>query len=153
MEAIFFTAAPEQALGLCSSDDLVDAGVEPAGEPLPLPSPAALMALVSALGTDGRHALAPLRDATCRSFPVWKFSAQATSALARLDAEAIDAVAARTRTSSRRASPTSRPRCGIATTPEHGSTCSSKNELGRSDDADPVVPPDLGQRSICVLLP
>ena len=89
MEIVFFVARPEEAQAVASSADLPG---DPAAEPIAVDSPEGLVALGAALGTTGA-VLRPLRDATCRSYPVWILSRALCERLARLDDEELDAVA------------------------------------------------------------
>ena len=84
MEAVFFVSAPESAVGVTCVDDLPG---DPAGEALAVGSPAVLTALVELL--EG-GLLQPVRDATCRSFPV-----ELGRAIAGLDTAGLDALADR----------------------------------------------------------
>jgi hypothetical protein len=87
MDALFFLTRREAALGVASSDDLP---VEPAADALRIDDPSALVGLAEVLGVETR--LRPLRDATCRSFPVWEFSREFTRCIAALgDADLDDA--------------------------------------------------------------
>lgn len=90
MEATFFTTDRKTATRIRAWTDIPS---EPAAEPLTVGSPAALLALVNALGVSGRGALAPLTDATCQSFPVWVFDRRSTGAIANLDDVRADEVA------------------------------------------------------------
>ena len=91
MEAIFFIARTEEALGLRSSHDLP---VEPAAEPLPLESPD-LIVLLASLLLPGARAVRPLRDATCQSFPVWDFEPALSDRIAALPDDEIERLAER----------------------------------------------------------
>jgi hypothetical protein len=88
MHAVFFVARREDALGVTSSHDLP---AEPAAEPLRLDDPTPLEAFGACLGAGAR--LRPMRDATCRSFPVFEVTRAAARRVAELDDEAIDATA------------------------------------------------------------
>jgi hypothetical protein len=92
MDATFFTARPQEAMGVSAWDDIPD---EPAGESLRIASPGALSALGRLLCGETARVVAPLRDATCRSFPVWAFDAELGRRIAELSDEEIDAVAER----------------------------------------------------------
>lgn len=70
-----------------------DLPTEPAAEALRIPSPAPLVALAGLLRGGAERAVAPLRDATCRSFPVWAFDPEFSRALADLPDSALDGVA------------------------------------------------------------
>ena len=93
MEIVFFLARPEQARGVASSDDLPG---EPAAEPVEADGPDALAGLAAALELEG-PAVRPLRDATCRSYPVWRLARPLCERLARLSDAEIDAAAERWR--------------------------------------------------------
>jgi hypothetical protein len=90
MEATFFTAGRAAAVRVRAWTDIPS---DPAGEPLTVDSPAALLALVDALGVAGRAAITPLTDATCQSFPVWVLDARSTEAIAGLGDDRADAIA------------------------------------------------------------
>lgn len=85
MDALFFWARREDALGVASSDDLP---VEPAADALRFdgPSPVEALAEVLAVGSYAR----PLRDATCRSFPVWELAPALQRRIEGLDDSAIE---------------------------------------------------------------
>ena len=68
MEIVFFVALPEDAAGVASSDDVPG---DWAAEPIEASSPAALLELGAAAGLAEGPCVRQLRDATCRSFPVW----------------------------------------------------------------------------------
>lgn len=90
MEATFFTCPRSDAVGVNAIDDLP---CEPAGEPVRIESTQVLSALARSLcGKDARP-VAPLRDATCRSFPVFEFDSGVARALAALSEARIDEVA------------------------------------------------------------
>jgi len=90
VDALFFMAHPDAAAGVSSSHDLP---TDPIAEPLRVETPSPVVALAEALGPGGRAG--PLRDATCRSFPAWRFDAEIRRRVAALDDEAIDAIAER----------------------------------------------------------
>jgi hypothetical protein len=90
MEATFFTCPREDAVGVTAIDDLP---CEPAGESVRIESTGALVALARSLGGEEASRVEPLRDATCRSFPVFEFASSVPRALAELDETAIDAIA------------------------------------------------------------
>ena len=90
MEAIFFVSRPEDAVGVACADELPG---DSAAEPLVLESLGALSGLLEALLGRASDALRPVRDATCRSFPVWAFSDETSDAISRLDALATERVA------------------------------------------------------------
>ena len=90
MEATFFTCAREEAVGVSAIDDLP---CEPAGEPVRIQSVDVLAALAHALSGDGARAVTPLRDATCRSFPVFEFALEVPRTLAALPDAQIDETA------------------------------------------------------------
>lgn len=85
VDALFFLTRREDALGVASSDDLPS---EPVTDALALADPSPLVALANALGAAAR--LQPLRDATCRSFPVWDLGPELTRRLAELDDAGVD---------------------------------------------------------------
>lgn len=87
MDALFFLTRREHALGVASCDDLP---TEPVTDALALADPSAISALAAALGSTAR--LKPLRDATCRSFPVWELGPYLTGRIAAIDAAGIDTV-------------------------------------------------------------
>ncbi len=68
MDAVFFLAPRDRAVGVTSSRDLP---VDPVAEPLRIEDPSPILGLAGVMGI--REPVAPLRDATCRSFPVWEF--------------------------------------------------------------------------------
>ena len=70
MDATFFTARLHDAMGVSAWDDIPE---EPAAESLRIADPRALTTLARLLCGEGEGVVAPLRDATCRSFPVWAF--------------------------------------------------------------------------------
>ena len=88
MEIVFFVSRLDEALGVASSDDLPG---DIAAEPMESDGPAGLTSLASALGVEptGRAAR-PLRDATCRSFPVWQLDDDMCRRLAALDEATLD---------------------------------------------------------------
>ena len=90
MEATFFTCLRQDAVGVSAIDDLP---CDPAGEPVRIESAGVLSALARALCGDGASRVEPLRDATCRSFPVFEFASGVAQALAGLDEARIDEVA------------------------------------------------------------
>jgi hypothetical protein len=90
MHATFFLADPDEAGAVASVDDLPDG---PIGESLALSSPASLRRWAEGLAASERPAIEPLRDATCRSFPVWTTSAAVTRALAELSDAALETAA------------------------------------------------------------
>jgi len=90
MDALFFLCGREQALGVSASDDLP---AEPVAEALQLDDPSPLLNLAEALGAES--AIRPLRDATCRSFPVWDLGDEVAAHIAALDDDEIDAAAER----------------------------------------------------------
>jgi len=85
MEATFFACQRSEAMGVCAVDDLP---CEPAGESLPIGSPGVLIALARILGAEA--GVRPLRDATCRSFPVFEFASSVTRDLGQLSDSGID---------------------------------------------------------------
>jgi hypothetical protein len=90
VDALFFLTRSEAALGVASSDDLPS---EPVADALHLKDPSPLLGLASVLGVEAK--IRPLRDATCRSFPVWQLGREITQCIAGLDAPEIDAAAER----------------------------------------------------------
>jgi hypothetical protein len=90
MDALFFLTRREAALGVAASDDLPS---EPVADALRLDGPSPLLGLAEVLGVEAR--IRPLRDATCRSFPVWELGPELTRQIAGLDDAAIDAAAER----------------------------------------------------------
>ena len=75
---------------MASSDDLP---AEVPTDPLVLADPSPLSVLAEVLGSD--HKVRPLRDATCRSFPVWDLGADTTRRLGELDDAALEVAAQR----------------------------------------------------------
>jgi hypothetical protein len=92
MELVFFVARPEDALGVCSSHDLPG---DMAGDPVLADGPGALQGLAEALTEGPGPAFSPLRDTTCRSYPVWSLSKPLCSRLEALDEMEIDEVVGR----------------------------------------------------------
>ena len=90
MEATFFTCPREDAIGVSAIDDLP---CEPAGEPVRIESTAVLSALARSLCGEGASRVEPLRDATCRSFPVFEFTSNVPRTLAELAEARIDEIA------------------------------------------------------------
>ena len=90
MDALFFLTRSEDALGVASSDDLP---TEPVADALRLEDPSPLLGLARVLGVEAR--VRPLRDATCRSFPVWQMGSELSHRIAGLDDAEIDAAAER----------------------------------------------------------
>lgn len=88
MEALFFRCLREQAVGVASSDDLP---TEPVADALRIEDPSPLAGLARLLEVD-RHPR-PLRDATCRSFPVWDLGRDLGLRIAGLDDDEIDDLA------------------------------------------------------------
>ena len=88
MEIVFFVSRPDEALGVTSSDDLPG---EIAADPMESEGPAGLTSLARALGVlPAERAARPLRDATCRSFPVWQLDDRVSLRLAALDEVTLD---------------------------------------------------------------
>jgi hypothetical protein len=85
MDAVFFLASRRAAPRVTSSHDL---SAEPAADALQLEDPSPLTGLARVLGVEGR--VARLRDATCRSFPVWDLGAEVTRRIGALDDSALD---------------------------------------------------------------
>ena len=92
MEATFFTCPREDAIGVSSVDDLP---CEPAGESVRIESAGIIAALSRTLCGDRAEKVEPLRDATCRSFPVFEFAGDVPLTLAALPDERIDEVSER----------------------------------------------------------
>jgi hypothetical protein len=90
MEATFFVAKQQQAIGVRQYDDLP---VEPIGEPLEIPSFKTLVALAAAVSGDAQGPMKPLRDATCQSFPIFSFEPSVIKALANATEDEIDDIA------------------------------------------------------------
>jgi hypothetical protein len=88
MDALFFLSRGEDALGVASSHDLP---VEPIGAPLRIEDPSPLAGLSLVLGVERRAR--PLRDATCRSFPVWELGRDLTRRIGGLDDADLDRAA------------------------------------------------------------
>ncbi len=90
MDALFFLTRREDALNVASSDDLP---WEPVTDALRLEDPSPLVGLAEVLGVEPR--VRPLRDATCRSFPVWDLGSEITRRIAGLDDTEIEDAAER----------------------------------------------------------
>jgi hypothetical protein len=90
VEIVFFLAHPSDARSVTSSHDLPG---DPAAEPIAALGPRALLDLAVALSPDGATGFVPLRDETCRSYPVWAVSDPLRVRIESLDDEAIDALA------------------------------------------------------------
>ncbi len=90
MEATFFVAKQQQAVGVLNYDDLP---VEPIGEPLKIPSFKTLVALASAVSGGAEDPIKPLRDATCQSFPIFSFEPSVVNALANAVEDDFDKIA------------------------------------------------------------
>jgi len=90
VDALFFLIRADEAPGVASSHDLP---CEPVTDALRLEDPSPLFALPSALGIEAK--IRPLRDATCRSFPVWRLGREVTDRLAALAEDEIDSTAER----------------------------------------------------------
>ena len=90
MEATFFTCPREAAVGVSSIDDLP---CEPAGEPLRIESSGVLSALARTLCGAQASKPEPLRDATCRSFPVFEFACVVSQKLVALPETRVDEIA------------------------------------------------------------
>ena len=88
MDALFFLTRREDAVGVAASDDLPS---EPVADALRIVDPSPLVGLAEALGVETR--VRPLRDATCRSFPVWDLGREVTRRIAELADSAIDETA------------------------------------------------------------
>jgi len=88
VEIIFFVSRPDEAMVVARSDDLLG---DVAAEPMEADGPEGLASLASALGVGpDRRAAWPLRDATCRSFPVWQLDDLLCRRLAALDEVTLD---------------------------------------------------------------
>lgn len=85
MDALFFLACREDAMGVSASDDLPSA---PVANALRLENPSALREL--ALILEVERPPRPLRDATCRSFPVWELGPALSNRICALSNAAID---------------------------------------------------------------
>jgi len=92
MDATFFTAQRDEAMGVSAWDDIPD---EPAGESLRMAGPGTLKALARLVSHGDEGSVGPLRDATCRSFPVWAFDRALSRRLAGLSDAEIDSLAER----------------------------------------------------------
>ena len=90
MDAFFFLTRREGALKVASRDDLPS---EPGADALRIEDPSPLLGLAEVLGVE--HGARPLRDATCRSFPVWDLGSDLTQRIAGLDDTEIDDAAER----------------------------------------------------------
>ena len=90
MDAIFFLCPRSDAASVTCSRDLP---VDPAADPIRLEEPSPLAGLARVLGASPR--VRPLRDATCRSFPVWELGDEVSSRIAALDDTELDDVAER----------------------------------------------------------
>jgi hypothetical protein len=90
MEATFFVAKQQQAVGVRHYDDLP---VDPIGEPLQISSFKTLLALASAVSGTEQGPIQPLRDATCQSFPIFTFEPGVVAALAKVDEADLDGIA------------------------------------------------------------
>jgi len=90
MEATFFTCPRADAVGVSAIDDLP---CEPAGESVRIESAGVLSALARTLCGDEQSRVEPLRDATCRSFPVFEFAGSVPQALTELAESRIDEIA------------------------------------------------------------
>ena len=71
----------------------IDVPCEPAGESVRIGSTRVLSALARSLCGSEASDVQPLRDATCRSFPVFEFSSGVSKTLAALPETRIDAIA------------------------------------------------------------
>lgn len=90
MDAVFFLCCRDDAARVSSSRDLPG---EVAADPLRIEEPSPLAGLAQVLGvTPGPG---PLRDATCRSFPVWDLGVELARRIAALDDAEIDDAAER----------------------------------------------------------
>ncbi len=91
MEATFFIARHQQAVGVRHFDDLP---VDPVTEPLRIPSTKALISLASVVLGQDQGPMQPLRDATCQSFPIFTFEPAVVRTISRYSEEEIDDIAA-----------------------------------------------------------
>ena len=87
MEIVFFLARSDEATRVASSDDLP---ADPAAEPMTIDGPEALLGLGPALGIDRDPGVRQLRDATCRSYPVWALSQALCARLEALGDDQLD---------------------------------------------------------------
>jgi hypothetical protein len=90
MEALFFSSLPDEATGVTSSHDLPGDLI---AEALRIEDPSPLAGLARLLGVD--RPPRPLRDATCRSFPVWALGPDLSTRLGSLGDDEIDDLAER----------------------------------------------------------
>lgn len=90
MDALFFLSRREDALGVAASDDLPS---EPVADALRMEDPSPLSGLADLLGVS--PSVRPLRDATCRSFPVWDLGPRLALRIAALGDDEIDDLAER----------------------------------------------------------
>jgi hypothetical protein len=91
MEATFFSCPRSDAIGVAAIDDLP---CEPAGESVRIESAGVLSALARVLCGEGASKVEPLRDATCRSFPVFELPGSVRRTLVGLVEDEIDGYAA-----------------------------------------------------------
>ena len=87
MEAIVFSSTSARATRIRSADDL---DAEFVAEPLVISSPRVFAILAQAAGLGKGAALAPLRDATCQSFPVWIVARALSESLFGLSENQLD---------------------------------------------------------------
>ena len=90
VEIVFFLAHPSDARSVTSSHDLPG---DPAGEPIAAHGPRALLDFAVALSPDAGMGFVPLRDETCRSYPVFSVSRRLCDRIEGLDDETIDGIA------------------------------------------------------------
>lgn len=90
MEIVFFVARPDAATSVASSDDIPG---DVAAEPMAVDGPEGLLELGAACGLASGASVHPLRDATCRSYPVWTLSRALCRRVATLSDDEIDTVA------------------------------------------------------------
>jgi len=90
VEIVFFLAHPSDARSVTSSHDLPG---DPAAEAIAARGPGALLDLAVAVAGEDATGFAPLRDETCRSYPVWSVSRRLSDRIEGLDDETIDAIA------------------------------------------------------------
>jgi hypothetical protein len=89
VEATFFACRREDAIGVSSIDDLP---CDPAGESIRIESPGIMTALAKSVCGPSAKNVEPLRDATCRSFPVFEFSKTVSDAISDLSDARVDEV-------------------------------------------------------------
>lgn len=90
MEALFFSSLPDEATTVTSSHDLPG---DPISEALRIEDPSPLAGLARLM--DAERDPRPLRDATCRSFPVWALGTDLSNRIGSLGDDEIDDLAER----------------------------------------------------------